>query len=464
MKKLGFLIVLSGCMVGPNYEVPQREISSTYDREAEGEGSEVCLKRFWEQFGDPVLNELIAEATEGNFSLRVGLERIESARQRFRISTADLFPEIDLNASFERERVSQSLFLSPFSGPATQDLYQWGFDASWEIDVWGRLRRLRQSAEAEWEATLEELRDLYVTMLGEVGSSYTTLRASQQQEQLVLGQIEVARELLRLRSVLVEAGLASEEVLQGAREKLAQFEAELPPVQETLESSLYRLAVLAGRQPEDVSPAWRVAGPLLVATGRIPVGLPSDLLRRRPDIRRAERLLAAASARIGAAIGAMYPTISLTGTIGFQSDEANEIFKTPSFAWNYSPGFSLPFLNFGRLRSQVDIAKVEEKIALVEYEKVIAEALEEVERNLVAYGLEQIRVSDLMVRVGALLEVERLTDVRQKAGLASRIESLESELVRLTSERERLRSDEALSLKLIALYKSLGGDFCSDTP
>jgi NodT family efflux transporter outer membrane factor (OMF) lipoprotein len=452
-------------LVGPRYQTPETALEPEFLEEADSAGAEVDLKTWWTQFGDPVLDRIIDEAIVNNYDLRIAGERIAEARARYQFDWANLWPEIDLDGSAVRERVSQTLFDSSFLGPPVQNLFTIGFDASWELDFFGRLRRIKEASLDEYQATQENFRDVYVTLLAEVCRNYAALRALQQRIDLAEEQIRTAADALSLSAARFDAGLQSEIGPLESAAELEAIEASLFPLQAEMSRTLYSLAVLVGRQPEQIPGEWREASPIPKAAGRIPVGLPSDLLRRRPDIRRAERKLAAATALVGAAIAQLFPTFSLTGGFGFQSDEANTWFEGQSRTWNVGPSVAWPVIDFGRIRSKINLQNALQREALLEYEQTVLKALEEVEDALSAYAKEDLRMKRLFSQVENLRSVCDRTESLFRAGLSSFTDVLDAEREWLAARQILVSSEQALSVDLMAVYKSLGGEWeCSSTP
>ena len=452
-------------MVGPRYTEPEIELAERFIQNDETIGEEIDLKEWWAQFDDPVLNEMIEEAITQNFDLRIAAERISEVRSRYNFSSANIWPQIDVGTSATRERISQALFDSPVLGPPVQNFFLFGFDASWELDFFGRLRNLKNAAYFDLEASYENFRNVYIILLSEVARNYAIFRSLQKRVDTTLQQIRIAEELFDLSKVRYQAGLRSRlEPLEVAAE-LEALTASLPPIEAQKNETLYSIAVLLGRQPEEIPEEWLPFRPIPQAMGKIPVGLPSDLLRRRPDIRQAERELAAATSRIGAAIAELFPTFSLTGAFGYQSDRTSNWFTKKGEAWSIGPSVFWPLIDFGRIRAQIDFTKAYQREALLKYEKTILEALEEVEDALVAYSKEEVRLDYLKRQVEHLKDKRDLTDAKYRAGLDSYTYLLDVEAQVLFAEQTLISSEEALSQNLMAVYKSLGGDWtCADTP
>jgi NodT family efflux transporter outer membrane factor (OMF) lipoprotein len=466
-------------MVGPNYQVPETELASQYSETEETAGSEVDLKEWWMQFDDPVLNEMIEEAIGNNYDLKIAAERIAQVRAQYQLASDNLWPEINLNGTTIRQRISQNIFNNAFNrtssnftnvptalrGPPVQDLFIIGFDASWELDLFGRLRRLKESAYDELEASWENFRNVYISLLAEVATNYANYRSFQQRIENIEEQIDVEQEELSLSSARYRAGLRAEiEPLQ-RMSQVDGLRALLPPLETEVKQSLYSIAVLLGRQPEQIPENWAQPQPIPQARGKIPLGLPSDLLRRRPDIRLAERKLASATALIGAAIAELFPTFSLTGSFGFESIHSNNWFTKGSQFWSLGPDVSWPVIDFGRIRDKIDYQNAVQREALYFYEQTILKALEEVEDALAAYTQEERRLEALASQTLDLKQSRDLTLSLYQAGLVSLSDLLAAEREILTAEQTLISSTQTLSVDLMAVYKSLGGEWeCSTTP
>ena len=473
------LILMAGCMVGPNYQTPETDIAAAFSETEDTAGSEVDLKEWWMQFDDPVLNEMIDEAIVNNYDLKIAAERIAQVRAQYQLASDNLWPEIDLNGTTIRQRISQNIFNNAFNrtsfnqtsvpttlnGPPVQDLFIIGFDATWELDLFGRLRRLKESAYDELEASWENFRNVYISLLAEVATNYANYRSFQRLIENIQGQIELGREELSLSSARYAAGLRAEiEPLQRSA-SVDGLQALLPPLEAEVKQALYSIAVLLGRQPEQIPQNWAAPQPIPQARGKIPVGLPSDLLRRRPDIRFAERRLASATALVGAAIAELFPTFSLNGSFGFESIQSNNWFTKRSQFWSIGPSVNWPFIDFGRIRDQIDYQNAVQREALYFYEQTILKALEEVEDALAAYTQEEARLNELAAQTGDLKQSRDLTLSLYQAGLVSLSDLLAAEEQVLTAEQTLISSAQSLSVDLMAVYKSLGGEWtCSNTP
>lgn len=457
-KTLLISLIFGGCMVGPRYQEPQTEFAPEYQEAEDTTGALVDLNSWWTQFKDPILEAIIGEAIENNNNLQVAAARVQQVRAQYNITWANQLPEVDLNGYVSHYKISETLCGSNLC-PPVETLFHLGFDSSWEIDLWGRLRNLTAAAFADYQASQENLRDVYITLLAELTRAYADFRSLQQQIALTWEQIGVNRGRLDLSLVRYNAGLRSEiEPLQ-TKAELDALQASLPPLEAQMNQSLYAIAVLTGRQPEEIPLSWIEPMPIPQAKGKIPLGFPSDLLRRRPDIRQAERLLAAATARIGAAVALLFPTFFLNTSFGYESLHSDQWFTNQSKLWKVAPNVSWPAIDWGKTRAQIDFSKAVEREAYFNYEQTILTALEEVEDALVAYTKEEARLKSLSFQVEDLKQSRNLTQARYEAGLDSFTNLLDAQQQVLLVEQDLITSEQTLSEDLIAVYKALGGDW-----
>ena len=454
------LLFFTGCAVGPNYQEPHIALPSNYTiKTTLSEEDEVQLRSWWTQFNDPQLNVFIHEAIAQNLDFKIALEKINEVRAQYQIKAAELAPKIDMTVEERRSRISQTLFDSTFLGPPMQNFYRVGFDASWEIDIFGKRRRDKEAAFYEYEAERENARDVYITLLSEVARHYIEIRSLQHQIHLMKRQIFIQRELLDLTSFLTEAGLSSEIDFQLIRATLEATRARLPPLEGTLKQTIYGLAVLLGKTPENFENEIVLDGPIPLSREEIPIGLPSDLLRRRPDIRRAERQLAAATANVGSAIADLFPRFSLIGDFGFQSNQSNRWLKAQSRTYSIGPTMEWPLLYFGRIRENIRAQNALQEQALLSYEQTILTALEDVESFLISYYKEEQRYSRLQQEVEAQNQIYELKRDLYLSGLADFQTFLQADQTLLEAQNDLISSTETLSTNLVSLYKALGGEW-----
>jgi len=476
------LILLGGCMVGPNYQKPEIAMPTQFEIDAPSISDEE-LVLWWRQFNDPTLDALIEEVIEGNFDFRIALEQIIEARAQLQIQNSTLWPTIDLTATAIRQRFSQNLFttasnvrsfasgattsgIGAITGPPVQNFFQIGFDAVWELDFWGKFRRGKEAAYDQWEASQFLAANVLLTAIGEAARDYIAIRSLQQQIEIVKKKVAADEREVELLQVLFEAGLDNEIQLQTQLAALDSDRAQLPPLQTSFQQLIFALAILMGRQPEEIAHAFDEVEPLPVFSGKVPAGLPSELLRRRPDIRASERQLAAATAEIGIAVSGLFPSISLTGNnYGFESNRFHKLFKHRSSIWSIGPSINWDLIDFGKTLGQINAANSLQRQALLSYEQTVISALQDVEGALVAYFEEQMRSHDLAAQVAADAKSLLLTKDLLQAGLASELQELEALKTLLDAQSLSIQSEQAVASDLISLYKAMGGNWqCSSTP
>ena len=481
------LLVLSGCMVGPDYHSPQTAMPSQFteitDNMSDNLSTDLC--QWWKQFHDPFLDALIDEAVHANIDFRIAVEKIVQARAQFRVQSSYLWPEIDLNAVAVRSRNSQNFFSSNNTTSSTgtssilptfQNFFEIGFDAIWEFDLFGKFRRSKRAAYYSWEASKEDAQDVLITVVSEVARSYCMICALQNSIDLTLNKIRVDEEELALAVELFEAGLSNEIQVEGMVANWETDKAALTVLHTSLQTAIYGLAVLLGRQPETLVAAFNEIRPIPLGWDKVPIGLPSDLLRRRPDIKRAERQLAAATEQIGVAVADLFPHISLTGTTfsggqlagsgyGYESGNFNKLFKHSSREWSIGPAIRWDLIDFGRTRGNIAIQNSLQKQALLTYEQTVLNALQDVEGALVAYFQEQVRKDCFSDQVDALKRSLQLTEDLYMSGLSNEQQVLDARKLLIDAQNTLIGSQQTLTSDLIALYKALGGNWeCSYTP
>jgi NodT family efflux transporter outer membrane factor (OMF) lipoprotein len=378
------------------------------------------------------------------------------------MSAADLWPTVDTSGSYARAKQSQnqpligSLPLPP-NFPFEYSVYQTGFDASWEIDLFGAKRRTREAATAEWEGAIESRNDAIVSLLAEVARTYVEMRGSQQRLEIARRNLKLQQEALDLSRARFQTGVAGELEVTRAAALLAGIRAAIPPLETTMRQSMYGLAVLLGREPGDLLAELLPLKPVPPAPPEVPIGLPSDLLSRRADVRRAERQLAAETARVGVAKSDWFPKLSLTGDAGFESVSLGKWFERSSEFWSLGPTVQWRALDFGRVRAEVQAQTAVQEAALATYEKAVLNSVQEAESAVVAYAQEQNRHGALANEVAENRRSLDMANGLYAEGRVSYLDVIDAERSLFQSEDELAVSDQAVSVDLIALYKALGG-------
>jgi multidrug efflux system outer membrane protein len=453
-------LALSGCMVGPDYHPPQMETPDRWGEEARGVvGSDsATVSRWWTLFNDPQLNSLIDRAVHANKDLRIAEARILEARARRGIVAADGWPGVDVSGAYSRSRRSENTPAGTGSSMVdTQDLFQTGFDAGWEIDMFGGVRRAVEAADAGIAAAEENRRDVLITLLAEVARNYLELRGSQRRIVTARENIESQRQTLEMTQGRFAAGLSSKLDVAQAEAQLAATEAQIPGLETAVRAAGHRLGVLAGVTPTSLLGELTGDSGVLGQPAQVPVDLPSELLRRRPDIRRAERELAAASAMVGVATAELFPRFSLSGLLGLQSTNLSDLVSSGSRYWSIGPALNWPLFDAGRTRAGIAVQNALQEQALLAYEQTVLTALEEVENALVAYDREQTARHALEQAVDANRRAVAIADELYRTGLVDFLNVLQSQQALYLSQDELVRSEQTVLINLVALFKALGG-------
>jgi NodT family efflux transporter outer membrane factor (OMF) lipoprotein len=424
---------------------------------------------WWTIFEDDNLNQLIEEALQQNFDVQISLEKIRQARAVVGLSTASLFPDISAFTSYTHRHLSQNeggqSAGETVTGSTTRntssspELFNAAFDASWEIDVFGGLRRAREASLATLEAVIEDGRAILISQMAEIAQVYLTLRNNQQQVRNLKAQVDLWETYLRLTKSLFRSGLTNDIDVSTADFSLAQTRAQIPLLQQDIKTQLHQLALLVGQEPNYLYERLSAPKDLHIPNSSTLVasGLPVCLIEQRPDIREAERNLAAATAEVGVSIAALFPDVRLIGNYGYESRKGSNLFTPKSIAWSYTPSISLHILDFGRLKAQIDENKSLRQQAFLTYKKIIFSALGDVETALVRFREEDIRSQNLQKAYQAMKQVESLTESLYKAGLNQLLDVYQAKINALVAQQTYLNSELARGLNLISLYKALGG-------
>jgi NodT family efflux transporter outer membrane factor (OMF) lipoprotein len=459
---LALLALLAGCAaVGPDYVKPERPLPDSWHSLFAGAGDQSTpeLARWWQTLGDPQLSDLVQQAADANLDAREALSRVRQARYQRHRSRAALFPTLDASASGKKSGRRES------GGPGTEtELYSAGFDAGWELDVFGGARRGLEAAQADLEARVEDFRDVMVTLLAEVAVNYSDLRTAQARLAVARRNLASLEETLRLVDTLTQTGLDDELALAQARYNLESARARLPALEVSREAALNRLAVLTAQAPGALHQDLLDVRPLPTVGGDLAVGVPADALRQRPDIRRAERELAAQTARIGEAQADLYPKFSLSGSIGLEALALGDLFSSPTRLWSLGPVVSWPIFDAGAIRSNIGVQTELRQQAALRYEAAVLGALEDVENALTALAREQEKGSTLRAAAAAARQAAELAEQQYIAGLADFNAVLDAQRSLLSFEDQMTESRGAVVSDLIQLYKALGGGWQSMDP
>lgn len=455
------LALLAGCAVGPDYQPPKAGVSaqSWTSPLAGGEtNGPADLAAWWKNFGDTNLDSLMVAAAQSNLTLHIAEARVREARAERGVVAGGLWPSVGSSASYSRNRWGQNSFPPLPRGTALDyDSYSAGFDAAWELDIFGGTRRAVESANAEMGAALFSQRDVLVSLLAEVARNYIGARAYQQRLAITRDNIHAQQEILDLTRNRFQNGLTSDLDVQQATALLTATEAQVPSLETGFDQSAYHLAVLLGQPPGALLDEMSVEKPIPLTPPFVPVGLPSDLLQRRPDVQHAERELAAATARIGVAKSDLFPKFSLTGFAALESVSADNWFDYASRAWSAGPTVQWELFEAGSIRANVRVQNARQEQALDQYQQTVLTALEDAENALTAYAREQVRRESLSQSVEANRQALELSTQLYKSGLADFLRVLDSERSLYATQDALVQSDQTVSLNLVQLYKALGG-------
>jgi NodT family efflux transporter outer membrane factor (OMF) lipoprotein len=462
-----FLALLAGCAVGPDYHSPkasasaQQWTSPLVGGETNGPAD---LATWWKNFGDTNLDSLVTMAVQSNLTLRIAEAHVREARAERDVASGSFWPSVGTSGSYSRNRFGQNGFPPlPAGTPLDYNLYNASFDATWELDIFGGTRRTIEAANAKTGAALFSQRDVLVSLLAEVARNYIAARGYQQRLAITMQNIQVQQEILNLTSNRFENGLSSDLDVQQATALLTATEAELPSLKTGFDESVHHLAVLLGQPPGALMDEMSVEKPIPLTPPVVPVGLPSDLLQRRPDVQKSERELAAATARIGAAKADLFPKFSLTGFAGLESISTANFFNYASRYWSAGPTVQWEIFQAGSIRANVRVQNARQEQALDVYEQTVLVALEDAENALTAYAREQTRRESLSQSVQANEQALELSTQLYNNGLTDFLHVLDSERSLYAAQDALVQSDQTVSLNLVQLYKALGGGWKNET-
>ncbi|MDR9501825.1 MAG: efflux transporter outer membrane subunit [Desulfurivibrionaceae bacterium] len=443
---------LTGCAaVGPDYQRPAPRTPAKWHSEL-GSGLNAMEYRemeWWAAFSDPLLQSLIEAALTNNLDSKEARARVREARARRGFSQAGQFPTLDASAAANRSKSSGSA--------TTRNYYAVGFDAGWELDIFGGVRRAVEAAEAELDASREGLADVLVTLTAEVALNYLDVRTFQARLAVAHANLALQQQSLELTEFNQQAGVGDERAVAQARANLENSRAQLPGLRQGLGEAKNRLAVLTGRLPGSVHGLLAAQAAIPTVSSSVAVGIPAETLRRRPDVRRAERLVAAQTARIGVATADLYPKFRLLGSIGLESLKSSELFTSASETWRLGPTLAWNLFDAGAIRQNIEVHSAIQEQYLLAYEGAVLAALEEVENALTAYGHEQLRRQRLQAAVAAARQAEALAAQQYQAGLVDFVVVLDAQRSLLAFEDQLAVSAGTVSGNLIRLYKALGG-------
>lgn len=523
---LGLLLcgLICSCTVGPDYRPPKFNVGRSFSeltpstRPSQPTGRPIEITQWWATFHDPELNALIERAARTNPSLRQAGLRILQARENRIISGAGEWPTVNAGGGYQDARGSRNVTfplsafgggggapsrqqskqppsrldqpVGPTNGGATANsgggavssgaplsplgggglpgvntqLWQVGFDASWEVDIFGGVRRSIEAANADYQAAVEDRRDLLVTLYSEVAINYIELRGYQREIAIAQENLRTQQQTLELTRTRFQAGVTTELDVARAQAQVASTVATIPELDAAVHQTIHRLSILLGEHPgalvNELSEPREIPG----TPPEIPVGMPTDLLRRRPDVRRAERELAGATARVGVATAQLYPRFTLLGTFGFDATKITHVADYSSHYYSIGPGISWPIFTAGRIRAAIRVQNQQQEQALSAYEQTVLDALRDVEDALVGYSREQMRRQALTEAVAANRTAVGLAQQQYKQGIVDFLTVLEAQRSLLAAEDQLAQSESRISGDVVAIYKALGGGWEVERP
>ncbi|MGE9270900.1 MAG: efflux transporter outer membrane subunit [Verrucomicrobiales bacterium] len=452
--------LFSGCMVvGTDYSRPEMITPDAWHQSVSADlktGSS-SLSTWWDKFHDPTLNRLIRTARDSNRSLAIAYERINEARASLGVSRSQLFPTVDFDGSVTRNRTTQNLFSSDPPNGKTTDIYATGLTAGWEIDVFGGIRRSIESASATAEGMEELYRDAMVSLLADVALSYIEIRTFEERLVVARRNLDAQQKSLDLTQARLEAGLSPELDVAQAETNLSNTQAIIPQLLNGRSQAVNRLSVLLGKYPSATETLLKGSKGIPGIPSSSFVGIPADLLRSRPDVRAAERNLAAQNARVGVAEAELFPRFSLAGTFELQSLAGSTLLESRSRDYGFGPSFSWNIFNAGSVRNQIAIEESRTKQLYMAYEETVLSAVSEVEDSLASVKNERERLSALRRATNSATKAEELVTTNYTEGLVDFQNVLDAQRTVASTEDALATSQGTIAAGYVSLFRALGG-------
>ena len=464
------LALVTGCMVGPSYRPAPGDVPATWSAAvpsaapAAGAEAEDALARWWTVFQDPTLSALIDRAIASNLDLKLAASRVRQARASRRIAAGGAGPTADATGALTRSQSADPSASSRQNRAPATNRYQAGFDAAWELDLFGGVRRGIEAANADLLAAEEAQQGALVTLVAEVARSYVELRMYQQRTEVARQNLTSQEHTADLTRQRFKGGFVSGLDVANAEAQTASTAAQIPLLEAAALQTIHSISILLGREPGSLLSELALAGAVSTAPPAVPIGLPSDLLRRRPDIRQAEAQIHGATARIGVATADLYPRFTLAGGVGYQAAHAGDLFDPLSRFWSLGPSVTWHIFQSGRIRSNIELQKALEEEAVIAYRQTVLSALQEVEDALVMATKEQEHRQALLQAADALRRADKLALNLYANGETDFLNVLTAQRSLQAAEDALAQSSAALSTDLVALYKALGGGWDTAAP
>jgi NodT family efflux transporter outer membrane factor (OMF) lipoprotein len=449
--------MLAGCAVGPDYGMPLLDLPTHWSSVPKTATEAPKLSHWWQRLGDPLLSKLVDEAVAGNLDVATAKARIREARASLDQSIGALLPAVNGSGAATRIKTGGVAGGRMVTDSVVYPQYQAGFDASWELDLFGANRRGVEAAARGAEAADDQLYATLMTLIGDVASNYIQARGYQARIALARRTSQSQRETAALTKAKFDAGTASAVDVAKAEAEAASTEARIPAYETAYSQAVHRLGVLMGREPGALILRMGRGGPIPTPRRSLPSGIPAQVLVNRPDVRQAERVLAQSTARIGQAEAARYPSISLTGNIASSALKVGDIGKASTISWSFGPSLSVPIFNGGKLAAAVEVAEAQRDESFIAFKKAVLTALEDVENALVALAQQRIEADRLSEATGRYREAARLSRTLYQTGASSFLDVLDAERSLYTAEDSLIVSRTGISTDYVALAKALGG-------
>ena len=453
-------LALTACAVGPDYRRPEVATPDSFVGVDSTQFSHADVEReFWKAFNDQQLNELIERSLAANHDIRIATARLREARALRGETRLDLAPTVQGSAGYTRARASDRQLAPAPNADRNQDYYDSGFDAFWELDFFGRVRRGIEASSAEVQSAEASVYATQVSVTAEVARNYFELRGAQQQLAVAQRNADNQGETLRITTARLDAGRGTQLDQSRAQAQLSATLATIPDLESAVTRGMLRLGVLTGQAPEALLPQLSAAQPLPTLPVAHDIGTPELLLRRRPDIRVAERDLAAATAEIGVAVGDLFPRITFLGSWGFDAVDRNDLGNSGTQNYSFGPSISWAAFDLGRVKQRIRQREAATDRALAKYEQTVLQALEETDASLTAYSKAIVKQQHLQQSATASLDAAKLARARYESGVADFLAVLDAERSALAAEDQLARSETQTATALLATYKALGGGF-----
>ena len=461
---LAALFATACAAVGPDYVPPARELPAAWHQPREAGLAEGAAEdgAWWQQFHDPLLTDLVQRALAQNLDLKAAYARLESARALRGVAAAGQWPQVSGRAAYEHREESTNTPFGEFI-PHT-DIHSIGVDAAWELDLWGRVRRSIEAAERDLDVSEAELRGAMLSVAAEVARAYVELRAAQRRLEIALANLSLQEQTLALVQARAAAGLVVERDVAQAATNAEQTRSRLPTLETEGLAAQHRLAVLLGKAPGELAAELGTPAPLPAVPASVAVGVPADLLRRRPDVRAAERRFAAEVARIGATEAERYPQFSLGGTLGLAANSGKTLFDSDSAVVGFGPSVRWNLFDGGRLRQRVKALEANAEAAQIAWEQTVLLALEEAENAMVRFVREQTRQATLQRAAAQARRAVELAQSQYRAGLSDFQAVIDSERTAASIDDDLVFSGAAVAASVVALFQALGGGVMPESP